>query len=70
MVFFFRSRLSLGALASGAAALAIVGTSSTPQPDRIGDLLKRLPEGGGAPNVVKVADSKAPAAAAPPPAAH
>ena len=67
MVFFFRSWLSLGALASGAAALAIVGTSSSPQPDRIGDLIKRLPgTGGGAPSVVKVSDNKAPAAPAAP----
>ena len=67
MVFFFRSWLFLGALASGAAALAIVGTSSSPQPDRIGDLIKRLPgTGGGALSVVKVSDNKAPAAPAAP----
>jgi hypothetical protein len=71
MALFFRSWLSLGALASGAAALAIVGTSSSPQPDRIGDLIKRLPEAvKPASGVIKVSDEKAPAAAVPPPAAE
>jgi hypothetical protein len=71
MVLFFRSWLSLGALASGAAALAIVGTSSSPQSDRIGDLIKRLPETGKpASGVIKVADEKAPASQSGPPAAE
>jgi hypothetical protein len=60
MVFFVRGWLALGALASGAAAIALVSTSTTSQPDRIGDLLKRTqgPEATG--KVIKVADSKAP----------
>jgi len=67
MVFFVRGWLSLGALASGAAAIALVGTSTTSQPDRIGDLLKRTPETTSAPaRVTKVADSKAPAEPAAP----
>jgi hypothetical protein len=69
MALFFRSWLSLGALASGAAALAIVGTSSSPQPDRIGDLIKRLPGVvKPASGVIKVSDEKGPASAASAPA--
>ncbi len=61
MVSFLRGWLSLGALASGAAAVALVGASNTPQPDRIGELLKRTPETVSAPvRITKVADSKAP----------
>jgi hypothetical protein len=60
MFFVFRGWLSLGALASGAAAIALVAGSKSPQPDGIGELLKRNP--GAA---VHAAQSKEPAT--PPP---
>ena len=67
MVFFLRGWLSLGALASSAAAIALISGAGRPAPDQIGDLIKRAP-GAAQPaqaNVIKVADSKAPAAAEP-----
>ncbi len=66
MVFFVRGWLALGALASGAAAIALVGTSTTSQPDRIGDLLRRTQAAEPTVKVVKVADSRAPGTASEP----
>ena len=67
MVFFLRGWLSLGAIASGAAAIALVSGAGQPQPDRIGDLIKRTPEAAQPAKaaVIKVADSKVPVAAEP-----
>jgi hypothetical protein len=65
MVLFLRGWLSVGALASGAAALALISGAGKPAPDQIGDLIKRAPEAAqpAKANVIKVADSKATAAA-------
>ena len=67
MVLFLRGWLSLGALASGAAAIALIGGAGKPAPDQIGDLIKRAPEAAqpAKASVIKVADSKAPATAEP-----
>ncbi len=65
MVLFLRGWLSLGALASGAAAIALISGAGKPAPDQIGELIKRAPEAAqpAKASVIKVADSKAPAAA-------
>jgi hypothetical protein len=65
MVFFLRGWLSLGALASGAAAIALISGAGKPAPDQIGDLIKRTPEAAqpAKANVVRIADSKAPSTA-------